>query len=327
MLILMPNYWMPDSFTDNVVTTLRRMGHGVITPGWRKTGLHSLRLRYERMRLKASASFVTERERWLLQQAREHKPDLVLSLTTAVNEDVLRQLKRFGVRFRVAWWGDAPANMPYGKGLLTPEWDLICLKDPDAVRKFRCLGLNAVLLHEAMNPEWHTPIASQANNAVVVAGNYYGYRQALAQALMARGVELTLYGPPMPLWAAPELKQRHTGKYIVKRDKALAFGEALACLNSTHLSEGNSLNCRAFEIAGCGGLQLIESRPIVQECFEPGAEVLMYETLDDIMEHLDRARHDTAGARRVREAGARRALAEHTYRHRLDRLFSLLSAC
>ena len=49
------------------------------------------------------------------------------------------------------------------------------------------------------------------------------------------------------------------------------FGEALACLNSFSPAEGDSLNCRAFEVAGAAGLQLIEDRPAIRECFDPGS--------------------------------------------------------
>ena len=104
--------------------------------------------------------------------------------------------------------------------------------------------------------------------------------------------------------------------------KAQVFEGALAALNSTSLAEGDSLNCRAFEICGAGGLQLIEDKPSVATCFDPGAEVLTYATLDDIIVHLERARGDPGWADGVRAAGRARALAHHTYQHRLTRILA-----
>jgi spore maturation protein CgeB len=98
----------------------------------------------------------------------------------------------------------------------------------------------------------------------------------------------------------------------------------MACLNSTSLAEGNSLNCRAFEVAGAGGLQLIEAKPIISECFEPGVELLVFDTLDELEGHLDRARKAPVEMERIREAGARRALAHHTYAHRLGAILEAL---
>jgi spore maturation protein CgeB len=106
----------------------------------------------------------------------------------------------------------------------------------------------------------------------------------------------------------------------MREEKSQVFGEGMACLNTFALAEGNSLNCRAFEIAGAGGLQLLEARPIVTECFEPGKEVLTFTSFEELVAHIDRCRRHPEEARSIRAAAARRALEEHTYRHRIDRL-------
>jgi spore maturation protein CgeB len=209
-------------------------------------------------------------------------------------------------------------------GLASREWDLILFKDRDAVRKYSGLGLNAHLLHEAMNPLWHKPLAEQANDQVVIAGNWYGFRQFLVRELMARGVHAGLYGSPPPRWSFDEIRRQHTGRYLAREEKSRVFGEGLACLNSTSPAEGDSLNCRAFEIAGAGGLQLLEYRGVAAECFEPNRELFMFTSIADILDYLDRAKRSPREIREVRLAGARRALAEHTYQHRLLRMIDLL---
>jgi len=92
----------------------------------------------------------------------------------------------------------------------------------------------------------------------------------------------------------------------------------MVCLNTFDLAEGDSLNCRAFEIAGAGGLQFIEHRQAVEECFEPGRELIVFKTYEELLDNINRARKWPAEMAHVREAGARRALAQHTYRHRLN---------
>jgi spore maturation protein CgeB len=266
----------------------------------------------------------TDDERWVLNAARRFRPHVVLALTQCMSEDTLATLKTLGVGARIAWWGDTPANMR-GMGLLSDGWDYIFLKDRDAVAKFRRVGLNAELLHEAMNPSWHRPMTDQEHDRLVVAGSFYGYRQILVLRLMKNGVAVDLYGGRLPRWVAPEIARRHTGRFIVREDKSRAFGAALGCLNSTALSEGNSLNCRAFEIAGAGGLQFLEYRPAVEECFDPGRELLAFHTFEQLLDLIQWATRDAAGAQAVRRAGAARALAEHTYRHRLTRILDFLS--
>jgi spore maturation protein CgeB len=175
-----------------------------------------------------------------------------------------------------------------------------------------------------MNPHWHKLISGQVNDSIAVAGNSYAFRQAVCVRLMENQVPVALYGPKPPVWSDTVYREAHTGKYIVREEKSRVFGEALACLNTFQLTEGNSLNCRAFEIAGAGGLQLIEYRSAIVECFEPGKELLTFATFDELMDHIERARKEPLVMRTIREAARQRALAEHTYKHRLERILGNL---
>lgn len=318
--ILIPNFSTIDSFVDNVAYTLRGMGHEVMTaerPFARHRGRVSRLV--DELLSAAWPKRWSDAERWAVARTAVWHPDVLLCLTQSMKPEVLGELKRMGVGVRIAWWGDTPANMK-GMGLLTGEWDYIYIKDAAAVTKFKAVGLNAELLHEAMNPAWHCPSGVAQGESVVVAGNYYGYRQVLVGRLLDARVPLELYGTPPPRWGDPRIADCHSGQYLTREMKSAVFEGALANLNSTALSEGNSLNCRAFEICGAAGLQLIEAKPAVADCFDPGSEVLTYDSVDQILHHLDRARSDRAWADRLRKAGNHRAMSHHTYTHRLRHL-------
>jgi len=319
--IIVPNFYFEDSFVDNVVHALREMGHEVRTAPRRSTqrSLSPVRIATGFAIQKLFPDRLPPAEKWLLKEIKTYRADVLLALTQQFSEETLREVRRSGVGVRVAWWGDTPANMRR-MGLLTPEWDAIFLKDPDGVKKFRRVGLNAHLLHEAMNPAWHRPVAKSRNPSVAIVGNFYGFRQYLAARLLDDGFPLAMYGPPVSRWCHPEIRRLHTGRYIVREEKSRVFGESVASLNSTDLSEGNSLNCRAFEIAGAGGLQLIERRTIIEECFVPGKELLVFDSYEELAEHVRWAERFPGEADRIREAAARRALAEHTYQHRIRRI-------
>ncbi|MCU4175074.1 CgeB family protein [Carboxylicivirga sp. N1Y90] len=322
MKIIIPNHRPADSFVDNVAHTLEKMGHQVLTmPNISNRLINSPIYRYTNEFIKkANPNQLDNREKWLLKNAKEYKPDILFTLTQAIKEDVLFQVKKSGVRHCIAWWGDTPANMR-DFGLLSSQWDLIYIKDLNAVNKFKRLRLNAHLMHEAMNPTWHKPLIKKKNNRISVAGTFYGYRQHLVSKLLNEGIEMELNGGRLPRWVLPEIKLIHQQKFIVREEKSKVFGEALACLNSTDLSEGNSLNCRAFEIAGAGGLQLLEYRSIVTECFEPGKEILTFDTFGELLELITRIKKDNKWANQISIAGHKRALNEHTYEHRLNKIF------
>jgi spore maturation protein CgeB len=323
ILVLGPHY--EDSFVDNVACALEEMGHEAISAAEvTQAAYSSLPRRLLRMvEERVFGDHPLPEERALIQRVREARPDVLLALTWDVHPEVLDALGAMLRGRRILWWADAPANSRRW-GLVNPGWDRIYVKDPDAERKLRLVGRDARLMHEAMNPRWHRPLAKRKNDALVIAGNYYAFRQAVIVRLAHDGVPLQLYGPAPPHWSAPEVKARHLRKYVACEEKSRVFGEGLACLNTFALAEGNSLNCRAFEIAGAGGLQFIERRPILEQCFEPGKEVLDFGTYEELLAHIERARRFPAEVEPIREAGARRALSEHTYRHRLERVLAEL---
>lgn len=312
-----------DSFVDNVSSTLSEMGHEVFgREEVRHADYWSFPNRVARaLKERIIGDSPPAADRQLLDLVREKRPDILLALTWDVHPHILEQLGRTMRGRRILWWGDCPANSQRW-GLVNPHWDVVYVKDPDAVQKLRIVGQNAHLMHEAMYPKWHRPVATRKNDDVVIAGNYYGFRQALLVRLTRDNVGLALYGAPLPRWAAPEVRARFTGKYITRLEKSRIFGEGMACLNSFALAEGNSINCRAFEIAGAGGLQIVERRPTLVQCFDPGTEVLDFGTYEELLAHIDRAKRFPAEVQVIREAGHKRALAEHTYRHRIEKLIA-----
>lgn len=285
---------------------------------------HSAHLRLPRHALRLGTALLTgdrqpATERKVVKAAKAFNPDILLGLTSQLHCETMADLRKLCPGRLVLWWGDAPANSRRW-GLLDPAWDLTFIKDSHAVQKLRLLGRNAFHLHEAMNPIWHKPVATQTHERLAVAGNYYAFRQAVILRLLHDGVQCDLYGPPAPRWSHKTVLDRHTGQYVTREQKSRVFGQALGCLNTFSLAEGDSLNCRAFEIAGAGGLQFIEYRRAIDECFDAGKELLTFSEYEELADHIARATRDPKEAARIRDAGARRALAEHTYAHRLKRI-------
>jgi len=325
MKCIIPSYALPDNFTENVAHALRQMGHEVLTAPVPSRVIdhrvmHVMQLGYE----KFMPNRLPPQEKWLLKTYRTFRPDLVIALTHSISEQTLLELQRSGVR-TVAWWGDTPANMRK-QGLLSYGWDHIFIKDRYAVFKMKTLGLPAHFLPEAMNPDWHRPCATTIGKDIVFAGNAYDYRHFLIRQMLKAGIgHIRLYGNRPPRWSDPAVNECFVGKFIVKEEKSRVFGEALACINSTAMSEGNSINCRTFEIAGAGGLQIMEYRQAIEDCFEPEKEILTFSSIEELADKIRFYGANEASNRTVREAASRRAHAEHTYRHRLETIIQTLN--
>ena len=316
-----------DSFAHNVAHTLREMGHDVRTDPRVGFDMRQSRVRValDELLSRASRGFRLRRESRAIRIASEFRPDVTLMCTMTFEPETVARIRRASGGRVVCWYGDTPANLRRDH-LLAGEYDAVFAKDPDFVALLRSmLGLEAHHLPEACNPAWHRPVARRAGNAVVVAGSCYAYRVALAGRLLEAGQDVRLYGPAPPPWTSEAVRRAHTGIFLDHRSKALVFGEALACLGGFAVSEGrNSVNCRVFESCGCGALLVCEARPALAAFFEPGKEFLPFASHDECLDHLRRVRRDYSEAERIRERAVRRAHAEHTYRHRLERLFATL---
>ncbi|MDK7741890.1 CgeB family protein [Helcobacillus massiliensis] len=107
--------------------------------------------------------------------------------------------------------------------------------------------------------------------------------------------------------------------------RSVAYGimrGSLASVNSHFNQDGFTM--RTFETPGVGGVHLID-REDIAELYEPDREVLVYRDLDDLVDQVHRLRRDRGLADRLREAGKRRTLAEHTMVHRareMERFFA-----
>jgi spore maturation protein CgeB len=91
--------------------------------------------------------------------------------------------------------------------------------------------------------------------------------------------------------------------------------------NCTSQQMKGAVNQRVFDVPACGAFVLTDHREQMEELFEPGTEVAFYrdpaEVPDLVRHYLD---HPAERAR-IATAARRRVLAEHTYEHRLERLF------
>lgn len=86
----------------------------------------------------------------------------------------------------------------------------------------------------------------------------------------------------------------------------------------------DAINPRVFDIAACGGFQLCDAAKGVESYFDPETELPLYRNMTELRAKIDHylARPDERIA--VAERARKRALAEHTYAHRAQRMLDLL---
>ncbi|HEU4556683.1 MAG TPA: glycosyltransferase [Longimicrobium sp.] len=90
------------------------------------------------------------------------------------------------------------------------------------------------------------------------------------------------------------------------------------------IENGWSPATRMFEAAGAGSCQVTDAMPGIEDFFTPGVEILVAEDGAAVARIV--AATTDADARRIGEAGRRRALADHTYAQRAERMDAILRA-
>jgi spore maturation protein CgeB len=138
-------------------------------------------------------------------------------------------------------------------------------------------------------------------------------------------------GPPRGTASDTQQPTPFGGPRLLQSDLIRRFSQSrlslgFATAGASHLSEKRltHLRLREFEAPMSGALYLTEDQPELHEYFEPGKEVLTYTDKHDLLETTRYYLAHQEQSERIRHAGWRRAVQEHTWQHRFAELFAAL---
>lgn len=318
---------LPDNMESHVIESLEAMGHEVF--GFDIKTILDLNSKCSKYIEFAARTLLREperlREKKLVSFAVEVRPDLVIVLLgNMVSPKTIALLKKVVSVPVVCWCQDALSTMGR-QYMVGAPYDLVFVKDHYMARLFNdMMGKRFRYLPEACNPSVHfyeAPTDEELGSyecELATAATLYYYRQEIMKPLAGRYL-LKLYGN-VPDWLHFEMQGCHTGKYIVGRSKRLVFSSAAIVLNTLHYAEIESVNCRFFEIAGCGGFQLVSEKDEVARHFEVGTEVETFRDKDELIAKIEHYLQEPLKRKDMALRAMKRAHAEHTYKHRLQQL-------
>ena len=252
-------------------------------------------------------------------------PDAVVLTRHAIRlgEGRLRALLRG--RFSAFWYFDLripPLPDVVRLGRLVDVMYTTCLPE---VETYRSAGVPRVLyLPQAMDPGSDRPaerIGRQYRCDVAFIGNGHHRRRAHVLQAVSDVAEVQIRGPGWE-WARGTLPV--AGGAIYGRRYAEAVGGAAISIGVNALAEmatltGTTSN-RMWKVMGCGGFFLGEWVDGMDAFARDGEHCAWYRTPAEAVEQVQRYLADPAGRARIADAGRRHALAEHTYRHRVELL-------
>jgi len=288
----------------------------------------------------------------LLQQVRHahaQKPiDLFFSYfySSYVEPGAICQIGQMGI-VTVNWYCNASYQF-HLVSEIAPVYHYCLVPEKFRLDNYRRIGANPIYCQEAANPNVYRSYDLPQEYDVTFVGQRYGNRPYYIRYLIDHGIDARVWGPhwsePLasrPLWrrVGSAAKRVVTGRKAqslasVPLDHCappLSDEELIKMYSRSKISLGFSsvadesgikqVRLRDFEAPMSGAFYLVERFDELAEFFEPDKEIVFFESPDDL---LDKVRYYLAHPeerQRIRDAGLRRARAEHTWHKRFEMVF------
>jgi hypothetical protein len=195
------------------------------------------------------------------------------------------------------------------------HFDLCWTSTEDALVKYCVEGALPIHLPEGANPQIHKPYNLGKTIDVSFVGQCYGNRADVIETLLEQGIAVETYGLG---WPHGQLATEEMVKMYSRSKINLGFG-GIAGYKETFCLKG-----RDFEIPMSGGLYLTEDHPELHFAFQPGKEILTYSGTDDLIAKIRYYLQHPDEAESIRKKGYERALREHTWEMRFEKIFRLI---
>ncbi|NNG17922.1 MAG: glycosyltransferase family 1 protein [Gemmatimonadales bacterium] len=106
-----------------------------------------------------------------------------------------------------------------------------------------------------------------------------------------------------------------------------AYAGASVAINIHHDADGADevgCNARVFELAAIGTAQVVDARADLALHFVEGSELVAFHTVEELRDSVRELLHEHRVAEEMGRQARRKALATHTYMHRMLALLSMI---
>jgi len=273
------------------------------------------------------APFRLRRERTVLAQARELRPDVVYVQNLHVfSRRLLGRLRRDG-----AMIVGQIASEPPSAGTLR-SYDLVVTSFPHFVDRFRRLGVASEYLGIGFDPRALERLerdgAERERYGAVFVGALNRTQHRSGNALLeraARRAPIEFWGYGARGWPpGSPIRSRYHGEAWGIDMLRVLYESRIALNRHIGAAERFANNMRLYEATGVGTLLLTDEKENLGELFEPGTEVVTYRDEDELVEGVRHFLEDDEARRRIARAGQQRTLRDYTYLRRMEELLAIL---
>lgn len=195
-------------------------------------------------------------------------------------------------------------------------FDLCWTSTDDSLIKYCVEGAKPLYLPEGANPIIHKPYEEEKFiYDIGFVGQCYGNRPVVIERLRQVGFQIVAFGPG---WPSGQLTHEAMIRTWSRCRINLGFA-GVADFKNTFCLKG-----RDFELPMSGGLYLTEHNEEIGNFYKIGVEILTYQDFDDLVEKIRWILAHPQEAATIREQGRLRALRDHTWEIRFQKVFEIL---
>ena len=265
-------------------------------------------------------------------KAADFNPDLILALAQApLTPESISTLKKLNIPIAF-WFVEDFRTLKYWRDV-APFYDyFFTLQRGEFIDELLSIGAkNSYYLPQGCLPSVHKEInlsrddidQYSADISFMGAG-YYNRVQSFPRLL---NHDFKIWGTEWALESLVGSRVQNKNKRIDSFDivKIYNAGKINLNLHSSTSHEGvnpvgDFVNPRTFEIAACGGFQLVDERSELADLMAPGIEVATFNSIDDLGKKVNYYLKYEDEARSIAARGKKKVLKEHTIQHRMHEM-------
>lgn len=215
-----------------------------------------------------------------------------------------------------SFWGNKTSSGLSGISEIAPFFTVCWTSSLDAVAKYLSVGATPIHMPPGADPELFKPLEVEATDIdVSFVGQRHGVRADFVRQLSAIGVNVQTFGRG---WKNGPVSYERMLEIFARSKITLGFGYASD--SAAHMQ----LKGRDFEAPMAGAFYLTTNNPELRKYFEVGKEIEVYNDVDDLRRKVLYYLKEQPLAREIRRRARQRAVADHTWESRFERLFKLL---
>lgn len=244
----------------------------------------------------------------------EFKPDLVFFnlYQEQFNKKTVRKISEETSAKTFNWFADDDWRFHIYTKFWAPSFNYCGTTIKEAVRFYHALGYHNVIQTQwAANEKIYRKTGEDGGIDISFVGQPHSNRRELVSHIEKKGYRVECFGNGWP------------NGFVDQERMISIFNRSKINLNFTANSTGApaQIKGRFFEVTACGGFLLSEYAKNLEDYFEIGKELEVFDGKEELIEKISRYLENDNERERIADAGYKRTVRDHTYAKRLDDLF------